>query len=104
MKTKILLLSILLSLQLAAQNTATDSELKTIPTKRIAAETEILDNNRCYQLLLQEEILRCSGGYSDSEKNTPRARKLKALQYQWVLESCTEQDKRNYIEFRKNRY
>lgn len=87
-----------------AQQTATDTELKVVPMERMKSETEILDNNRCFQILLREENLRLKYIKTDTDKNVPATRMMKALQIQFYLENCSEKDKADFKEFQKIRY
>lgn len=95
---------IAISFNLIAQQTATDTELKVIPMDRMRQETEILDSNRCYQLLMREENVRLKYIKTDTDKNIPATRMLKALQIQFYLEKCSEKDKADFKEFQKIRY
>lgn len=97
-------MTLLLFTTINAQQTATDSELKIIPMDRMKQETDILDNNRCYQLLLREENLRLKYIKTDTDKNIPATRMLKTLQVQFYLERCSEKDKADFKEFQKIRY
>lgn len=97
-------ITLLLFTTINAQQTATDSELKVIPMDRMKQETDILDNNRCYQLLLREENLRLKYIKTDTNKNIPATRIQKALQLQFYLEGCSEKEKSDFKEFQKIRY
>lgn len=87
-----------------AQQTATDTELKVVPMERMKQETDIVDNNRCFQILLREENLRLKYIKTETDKNIPATRMLKALQIQFYIEGCSEKDKADFKEFQKIRY
>lgn len=104
MKKLISIIFIVCAVFATAQQTATDTTLKTVSLSRINQETDILDNNRCYQILLREQNVRLLHKPRINEKNTPAVRLLKALQMQFYLENCTENDKNNFKSFQKIRY
>lgn len=104
MKKLITVLALIMSISINAQQTATDSTLKDLPMERMRQETQILDNNICYQILMREENILLRYKPTKMEKNTPSKRILKALQVQFYLSKCSKKDKDDYKSFIQVRY